>query len=127
MIPYKQLGFSDQCMTSVNTTLPSCPGWLHTHTGIGDASFQLLEDCQLRELCDSSCKKELGNLRNSIKAACTAKQDLVVPRRAGGIAYPGRSHSVFAIPSCPTRFACKSLTAFSVSFFADLYLYAAEA
>ncbi|KAK0669897.1 hypothetical protein QBC41DRAFT_302021 [Cercophora samala] len=101
-IPYKQLGFSDKCLASVNTTLPSCPGWLHTHTGIGDASFSLLEDWQLRELCDSSCRKDLGNLRSSIKAACTAKQDLVVPGGSGGIAYP-------------------------VTFFTDRYLYAAEA
>lgn len=108
-IPYTQLGFSSKCLAAVNTTVKSCPGWLHTHTGIGyvhtvspgeskqcwlkpypsDVSFALLESWQLQELCDTSCRTELSTLRTSIKAACTAKQDLVVPGGAGAIAYPG--------------------------------------
>ncbi|KAF2726673.1 hypothetical protein EJ04DRAFT_452874 [Polyplosphaeria fusca] len=86
LLPFDLLGLSDSCLAAVNTTITSCPRWLPEHTGVGDASFDLLNDKQIGQLCGTSCAKDLEASRASIKKACTAVTDVMIPGES--IAYP---------------------------------------
>jgi hypothetical protein len=52
-----------------------------------DASFNLLDDNRLGQLCGTNCARDLETARAAIKTARTSPQDVMVS--SGSIAYPG--------------------------------------
>jgi hypothetical protein len=52
-----------------------------------DASFDLLDDNRLGQLCGANCARDLETARAAIKTACTFPQDVMVS--SGSNAYPG--------------------------------------
>ncbi|UNI22107.1 hypothetical protein JDV02_008028 [Purpureocillium takamizusanense] len=83
--PHDLLGLSLGCFAVVNRTVSSCPAWLPRYAGLEGASVEILPSEQLTILCESSCRRDLGNLRTSILGACTASSDVMVPNK---FAYP---------------------------------------
>ncbi|EUC49055.1 carbohydrate-binding module family 50 protein [Bipolaris oryzae ATCC 44560] len=86
LLPLDLLDLSDGCLAVVNSTITSCPRWLPNHAGTGDASFDLLSDKLLGDLCSGSCAQSLTSARKAIQAACTSPKDVMTP--SGGVAYP---------------------------------------
>ncbi|KAF2130127.1 carbohydrate-binding module family 50 protein [Dothidotthia symphoricarpi CBS 119687] len=86
LLSFDLLQLSVGCLTAVNKTVSSCPRWLPQHTGEGDASFDLLNDKRLSQLCGTACAQDLETSRAAIQKACTSATDVMVP--VEGVAYP---------------------------------------
>ncbi|OAL43793.1 hypothetical protein IQ07DRAFT_523494 [Pyrenochaeta sp. DS3sAY3a] len=85
-LPFDLLGLSDKCLNAVNQTITSCPSWLPSFAGTGDASFDLLSEKSLTQLCGTTCAQDLETSKKAIKAACTSSKDVMSP--SGGVFYP---------------------------------------
>jgi len=68
-----------------NMTL--CRDEAHQITTSRDASFGLLSDQHLSQLCGSTCARDIVAARAAINNACTSATDVVFP--GDDIAYPG--------------------------------------